>query len=59
MALTAWETAKVLGDKVNEMGVEGEKYEDAHPGEKWQPSRTWLLGWAIDLIQKLGVEVVD
>ena len=59
MALTAWETEKVVGGKLEEMGKAGEEFEDANPGEKWKPSKEWLLSWSIDFMTKLGVEVLD
>lgn len=59
MALTKWEGLKVTGETLNKIGIEGEAFEDTHPGEEYKPGRGEIIGWVIDTLKRLGLEIAD
>lgn len=58
MGLTAWETLKVVGAALENIGAEAEKYED-ETGEKKQFTKTEIVEKVISIGTKLGAEVLD
>ena len=59
MALTAWEAIKVVGNVIEKLGLDGEAYEDANPGEKFKPDKSYLVELIVEAITNFGVEVMD
>ena len=59
MALTAWEGLKIVGQTVEKIGVDGETFEEENPGEKFVPSRGYIIDLVVETLTALGKEVID
>ena len=59
MGLTGWEGLKVAGEAIKKIGVDGEAFEDANPGEKFVPGKTYIVEVVVETLKDLGVEIMD
>jgi len=59
MALTTWEGLKVAGGILNELGVKGEAFEDENPGESYKMSKSDVINMVVEVLKRIGVEVMD